>query len=555
MIAVQTNDAHYPVVREFFELFKTPWEFYQAGSNCDVLICSNAELPDTAARLVLIYGKEQANFDRENRIEILSQRLGRVLSHKGDRIPIYGNCLTFAGPGQSLPADESTHEAIVSKVASPKQTFLRAGFDLFEEIHYLLTQGQPMAWATVPTLELHIALLRNLIINSGTPLVEIPPVPANYSFVACLTHDVDHARLRSHKFDHTMFGFLYRALAGSVTDFFRGRKSFNQVGRNWLAALSLPLVYLGLLRDFWLQFDRYLKIEKGLASTFFVIPRKSDPGRGGSGSAPAKRATRYDVSEIEPQLNRLTSAGCEIGLHGIDSWRDSDDGSAEMERIRQITGAKEMGVRMHWLYFDEGSPARLDQSGFSYDSTVGYNETIGFRAGATQAFKPLLAERMLELPLHIMDTALFYSSYMNLSEKQAEKAVDPLIEDVARFGGALTINWHDRSLAPERLWGDFYVRLIEKLKRRGAWFPTALDAVSWFRKRRSASIGNVSFDNEAVRVNVSLPGNNDHDGLPGLRVRVHHAHSNAPDSDPGAAARPNFNDIAVNGSGNFAITP
>ena len=109
---------------------------------------------------------------------------------------------------------------------------------------------------------------------------------------------------------------------------------------------------------------------------------------------------------------------------------------------------------MHWLYFDEEAPARLDRAGFSYDSTVGYNETIGFRAGTAQAFKPFQAERMLELPLHIMDTALFYPSYMNLSSKQAEKAIDPLIENVARFGGALTINWHDRSLAPERLWDD-----------------------------------------------------------------------------------------------------
>jgi hypothetical protein len=550
MIAVQTNDDQFPIVREFFELFKTPWESYRAGSNYDVLICSNAELPDTAARLVLIYGNEQTNFDRENRIEILSRRRGRVLLHQGDRIPIYGNSLAFAGPGQRLFADESTHEVIVSEIASPKQTFLRAGFDLFEEIHHLLTQGQPVAWAAVPTLELHVALLRSLIVNSGIPLVEIPPIPANYSFIACLTHDVDHARIRNHKFDHTMFGFLCRALVGSVIDFFRGRKSLKQVGLNWLAAFSLPLVHLGLLRDFWLQFDRYLKIEEGLASTFFVIPRKSDPGRTGSGMAPARRATRYDLSEIAPQLGRLISAGCEIGLHGIDSWRDSDAGSAEMKRIRHITGAKEMGVRMHWLYFDERSPARLDQSGFSYDSTVGYNETVGFRAGATQAFKPLSAERMLELPLHIMDTALFYSSYMNLSAKQAEKAVAPLIDDVARFGGALTINWHDRSLAPDRLWDGFYVRLLEKLKRRGAWFPTALHAVTWFRKRRAALIENVSFENDAVRVSVSLPGNNDDNTLPGLRVRVHRAHSTATDA---GAAHPNFNDIVVNSTGNFAI--
>ena len=77
--------------------------------------------------------------------------------------------------------------------------------------------------------------------------------------------------------DHTMFGFLYRALIGSVIDFCRGRRSLRQVVTNWKAAFSLPLVFAGLAKDFWNQLDRYLALEKGLASTFFVIPTKGMP--------------------------------------------------------------------------------------------------------------------------------------------------------------------------------------------------------------------------------------------------------------------------------------
>ena len=79
---------------------------------------------------------------------------------------------------------------------------------------------------------------------------------------------------------------------------------------------------------------------------------------------------------------------------------------------------------------------------------------------------------MLELPLHIMDTALFYPSYMNLANDQARGAVLPLIENVTRFGGVLTINWHDRSLGPERLWGDAYLALLGDLRARTPWFAT-----------------------------------------------------------------------------------
>ena len=62
---------------------------------------------------------------------------------------------------------------------------------------------------------------------------------------------------------------------------------------------------------------------------------------------------------------------------------------------------------MHWLYFDSQAPLALEKAGFSYDSTLGYNETIGYRSGTTQVFKHPNTDHLMELPLHIMDTALF----------------------------------------------------------------------------------------------------------------------------------------------------
>ena len=165
-----------------------------------------------------------------------------------------------------------------------------------------------------------------------------------------------------------------------------------------------------------------------------------------------RRAASYAPADIADDLNKLLCANCEIAVHGIDAWRDSAKGRNERERIRKITGIPVAGIRMHWLYFNPQSPLTLEKAGFSYDSTVGYNETIGYRAGTSQVFKHPDVDHLLELPLHIMDTALFYPSYMNLSDEQAGAAMLPLIENVTRFGGVLTINWHDRSLGPERLW-------------------------------------------------------------------------------------------------------
>jgi hypothetical protein len=552
MIGVLASEAAHPVVREFFELFKTPWEFYRNGVPYEVLICSDIPLPDNSAKLVFVYGAEQKPFDRHNGVESHSQGANTVVSYKGSPIPIYGGCIAFENAAFETLLQTGNQRSAALAISLNGQNFVRIGFNLFDEIRHLLTFGQPFAHARIPTLELHITIVRDLILRCGIALLEIPPVPAGYDFVVCLTHDVDHVGIRNHKCDHTMFGFLYRALIGSVISLCKGRLSSRQLATNWMAAFTLPFVYLGWAKDFWVQFDRYTELEEDVCSTFFVIPTKDDPGQGRDGPAPSKRASRYDVSEIADQISRLLSARCEIGLHGIDAWRDETKARMELEKIRRATGASEHGVRMHWLFFDEQSPALLEKAGFSYDSTVGYNETVGYRAGTTQAFKPLGVERMLELPMHIMDTALFYPTYLNISPKNVRIVLAPLIENAAYFGGVLTVNWHDRSIAPERLWDEAYLKLLEDLKRRSPWFATASQAASWFRKRRTAVIETSTFEGGPARVKVSLKQGDAN--LPGLRLRLHKA---APGKTltSGRANREDdgFVDVVCDHSGEFQI--
>ena len=174
----------------------------------------------------------------------------------------------------------------------------RIGYDLFAEVRTLLTAGQPKLNAGIPTLDLHIALLRDLIVASGVPLVEIPPVPDGFRFIACLTHDVDHPSIRRHKWDHTMFGFLVSCSSSALWSMFSGDGCpFEIYLTNWAAALKLPFVYMGFAKDFWRGFeDRYLELEKGLCSTFFVIPFKNCPGTKFSRPGPWFRAARYGAS-------------------------------------------------------------------------------------------------------------------------------------------------------------------------------------------------------------------------------------------------------------------
>jgi len=519
MIGVMANPSEGEVVREFFELFKTPWEFFRRNRRYEVLLCAGDVPIEAAAELVLVYGGRKTNWDDERKIRIGDQlRRSGMLLFQENRIPIYGNAVTFTQNGKGLLTREDSGESAAFLERSEGSVFVRIGYDLFGEVRTLLSEGQPAAQAHLPTLELHIAFLRQLITGCGISLVEIPPIPQGYRFIACLTHDVDHPSLRRHRADHTTFGFLSRAVFGSLRNLVRGRISLRGLITNWGAAWKLPLVHLGLAEDFWSGFDdRYLEVEENLTSTFFVIPFKNNAGKGFQGKAPRRRAARYGARDIAGSVRKLMTAGREIGLHGIDAWCDSAKGREELEEIRRLTGMPEIGVRMHWLYYSRQSAALLEKAGVDYDSTVGYNETVGYRAGTTQAYKPLEASRLLELPMHVMDTALFYPGHLGLSQREAMPLLGRMIADAGRFGGCLTINWHDRSLSPERLWGQCYRDLLQELKSQGVWFATAGQAVSWFRKRRSAGFEMGCMESGVAGAKLSA----DHDDLPGLRLRLH----------------------------------
>jgi len=402
-----------------------------------------------------------------------------------------------------------------------------ASYNLFDEVRRLLTDGQPPEHAHIPALDLHIAKLRDQILNAGIPLVEILPSPSGHPFIACLTHDIDFIGIRNHRFDHTMWGFLYRSTIVAARNLIGRKISLVRAWKTWRAAASLPFVLLGWAKDFWEPFSWYLKVERGLPATYFLIPFRGRAGERVTGAHASRRAAGYCVSDIpETTIATLLEAGCEIGVHGIDAWHSVEKGQEELARVAAVSKQPTTGIRMHWLLRDADTPGVLEQAGYAYDSTSGFNDTIGYRSGTAQVFRPIGARALLELPVAIQDGALFYPQRLNLSEAAAEQRCAELIETTARIGGTLALIWHDRSHGPERFWGDFYIRLIDRLRSAGAWFATASQAVDWFQKRRD-----VRFDfARAPRGCQPCLRYNGDEVHPPLTIRVHHSSSRFSDT-------------------------
>jgi hypothetical protein len=527
MIGVAVDSTDLQIAEEFFELFKTPWEQAVPGRKYRVVLTSNGRIGNLDADLFLVYGAQETSIDKEAGVAVHSLA-GPVevveIDWKDSRFPVYCGAASFDGGAADILSGQRT---LSYERRLGTRRVRRIGYDLFAEVRRLLVEGQPSSQALTPTLELHIALLRQQLQQSGFSFVEIPPRPHGYDFICCLTHDIDFCGIRRHGLDKTLAGFVVRASFGTLIDVVRGRRPWSEAAQNWAALVSLPFVYLGLARDFWHPFAEYARAEQGRRSTFFLVPFKGKPGLAPDSTMNAARAVPYGVSEIWNDVKRAALRASEFAVHGIDAWRDAVAGRAEMLELTALTGEQSAGVRMHWLYFNHESPRQLEAAGFSYDSTCGYNEAVGYRAGTSQVFRLQGTDTLMELPLSIMDSAMFFPGRMNLSHAEASDRCGRIVAQARHFGGTVVINWHDRSLVPERLWGRFYQELLDEVgKDERAWFSTAGQAVDWFRWRRS-----IRFTADASG-NVTVAATQPSSSLPPALVHVHRAvNGSAPHRD------------------------
>jgi hypothetical protein len=505
MIGILTEPAYHDVVGEFFELFKTPWEPAVKGRRYRVVLATNDDVDQVNADVLFLFDAKENGLDQAMGING-TWWPGPVCIEWGRfRYPVYRGVRLFE-PDKQKGLVNLEGRPVERSFQCEGRVVRRIGYHLFEEVQYLLKEGQPTTYAFTPALDIHIDLLRHLLMESKVPFVEVPPSPRGYDCVCCLTHDVDFFGIRRHLFDRTMAGFLYRASFGTMIDLIRGRRPLAEACRNWWAFLSLPLVFLRVLPDFWHPFQDYAKVEDRKTSTFFLVPYKGKAGVAPDGSLNKWRATSYGIEDIQDDVKTAAAGGSELAIHGIDAWRDADAGQEELNQLAVHAGQKAAGVRMHWLYFDGESPKKLEKAGFSYDSTCGYNEAVGYRAGTSQPFCPIGCSVLMELPMSIMDSALFSSGRMGLTFNHAMPLCRRIVDHAKRAGGALVINWHDRSLAPERLLGRFYGELLKEIREGGrVWFARALEAVEWFRWRRSIRFHRSDSSEKNERIEIAVP--------------------------------------------------
>ena len=81
MIGVISKASEEDTVKEFFELFKTPWEFYKENNTYDAVLITCDPQFEVAAKLLVIYGSQENSFDRRNKLKLMRAKNASVLRY------------------------------------------------------------------------------------------------------------------------------------------------------------------------------------------------------------------------------------------------------------------------------------------------------------------------------------------------------------------------------------------------------------------------------------------------------------------------------------------
>ena len=425
-------------------------------------------------------------------------------------------------------------------------------FNLGLEGTRLLMDGREYTEKDVskPTFDLILEEIREVLRQEVRNYIELPPIPWGYSYAMPLTHDIDILSLKEMPIARTFLGYFYRS---SVLNWKRWRGGKVQTSEHFRTIWEMARTWaakLGVGHDVWQRaLPKLLELEKrlGVRSSLYFMPFPEKPGilperlRKNKDkdnetdkdrdieSAPTNRASYYDVSTYKELLNHLEEGGWEAGVHGIDAWHNEPSAWAEHSRIANLTRRDEIGVRMHWLYFQSPESFKvLEEGRFLYDATFGFNEVVGFRAGTLQPYHPLNCQTLWELPLHIQDGALLGEEHLDLNREDAFHKAKPILDWAKRLGGAVSLLWHNQSFTAPRYWGEVYERLIEQGRADGAWIAVPRDVLRWFTLRRQCKV-ELKIQGTQWQISCTLPNqdqNSDQNQerrptIPPVRIRLH----------------------------------
>jgi len=269
-----------------------------------------------------------------------------------------------------------------------------------------------------------------------------------------LSHDVDYIEKTIQlRLKQTAFNG-YNTLK-SITN---PKQFIKNISKTFKFAFSTP--------SYWC-FDYWTKLEKkhNQRSTFYIYVKNAKKDFKSWLIDPS-----YDIKlnkKLQEKLKELKNNGFEIGLHGsYNSAKDFEKLKEEKIILENVLGFKVTKTRQHWLnYFESITPDSHNRL-FETDSTLGWNDRIGFRSGCASKFRPYDFKNNKTfnyyiIPQIIMDSNVYdYTKDEQIFEKT--KNMIELSKNISKIT-YISISWHQRVCSSDYNWNKFYEELLDEV--------------------------------------------------------------------------------------------
>ncbi|WP_135829676.1 polysaccharide deacetylase family protein [Halorussus halobius] len=312
---------------------------------------------------------------------------------------------------------------------------------------------------------------------------EKPNWPNDADFAVCLTHDVDEVSLYS-----------ARQEVRNTVSKIRHRRSTGQAMKDLIKGGMRTIRKTRKRQDPIHCYERWLEAEEKVdaKSTFFFMPEQTNKPHETDSDYRFSDTVIFDGEQytVAEMIREIDARGWEIGLHPTwNTYDDVEELKFQKGQLEDVVGHKIVSVRQHYLHYDVTKTPRVHaKAGFKYDSTLGFNDNIGFRFGTSYPWNIYDLEnneklQILEIPLIIQDGAMLRSNRgLRLNEELAYDYMLRLIENVREVGGVLTLLWHPSYIHKEPWW-RLFSKTLNYLSEQDIWIGSLQDIGSkWSNK-------------------------------------------------------------------------
>jgi hypothetical protein len=181
----------------------------------------------------------------------------------------------------------------------------------------------------------------------------------------------------------------------------------------------------------------------------FSIERGIKPAVYWKASGPGPNDTGYELrhAAIQRMIKDFRTQGVEMGIHpGYETFASPEKLSDEVLALQQFFGDRALGGRQDYLRWNPQTWVQWESLGLAYDSSVGFTDGLGFRAGTCYPFRPWLFSegreaKILEIPLIAMDDSVEMQEKVQIGNAVA--ATNDIMERCRMVGGVFTLVWHN----------------------------------------------------------------------------------------------------------------